>query len=87
MEHFTEVRADAYYVLNSAPGFGMPAIEDLRQRGYRGAILPESHRQAPAFQDWDILTSGLASLILNLPEDLRTYIRETELIDDGTQHE
>ena len=37
----------------------------------------------PAFTDWDILSAGLASLILNLPQKLRDYIRETERTEEG----
>ena len=32
------------------------------------------------FDSWEVLTAGLASLILNLPVDLRAYINEADLV-------
>ena len=87
MQIFDSPPPEAIHVLGSANGFGPRAVQELQQRGYRGAILPESIRTTPAFSDWDILTSGLASLILHLPGDLRAYIRETELTEVGVMPE
>ena len=83
MQLFDSPPQEAIYVLSSAIGYGNRAVLGLQQRGYRGAILPEATRHEPAFSDWGILTSGLASLILHLPEDLRAYIRETDLTEIG----
>ena len=48
--------------------------------GYRAAILPREVIDQPVFDSWGILTSGLVSLILNLPKNLRDYIKETDLM-------
>ena len=80
MQRVQGVLPEARHILESATGFGSGAVAHLAARGYRGAILPPEVSQEPIFNSWGILTSGLVSLILNLPPSLRTYIQETDLL-------
>ena len=64
------------HILNPASGYGPNAIQYLKERGYRGNILPADISGAIVFRDWDILVAGLASFILKLPGGLREYLNE-----------
>ena len=80
MQHFQGILPEARHILESAAGFGAETIAHLATNGYRGAILPQEVNEQPVFNAWDILTSGLVSLILNLPTNLRAYVQETDLL-------
>ena len=80
MQHFQGVLPGARDILLSASGFGTEAVAHLVANGYRGAILPPDVSQEQVFHSWEILTSGLVSLILNLPPRLRAYIQERDLL-------
>ena len=60
----------------SANGFGIEAVQELKDRGFRGNFLPADIETSTVFRDWDTLVAGLTSLVLNLPRDLREYIQE-----------
>ena len=79
MQHYKEILPTTRDILLSAKGFGDEAVAHLAANGYRGAILPTDIDNERVFNSWEVLTSGLASLILNLPTSLRAYIRETDL--------
>ena len=74
--HYKDVSPEVIHILSPASGYGPKAIQDLKERGYRGNILPADVGDTVVFRDWDILVAGLASLILNLPGDLREYLNE-----------
>ena len=79
MQHFTEVLPPARDILLGARGYGSPAVAQLAAKGYRGAILPHNMNCQDVFNRWEILVAGLASLILNLPITLRTFINEVDI--------
>ena len=79
MQHYTEILPTTRGILLSAKNFGDEAVAHLAANGYRGAILPTDIDTEHVFGSWEVLTAGLASLILNLPTSLRAYIRETDL--------
>ena len=80
MQHFQGVLPTARDILLSASGYGSGAVAHVAANGYRGAILPPAVCQEPVFNSWEIPTSGLVSLILNLPPSLRAYFQETDLL-------
>ena len=80
MQHFTEIMPPARDILLSAHGFGTAAVAHLAANGYRGAILPPNMNTEDVFNNWEVLVAGLASLILNPPSTLRTYLNEADLV-------
>ena len=80
MQHFQGVLPTARDILLSANGYGSEAVAHLAAHVYRGAILPPEVCQEPVFNSWEILASGLVSLILNHPASLRACIQETDLL-------
>ena len=79
MQHCQGVLPPARDILLSASGYGSEAVAHLAANGYRGAILPREAEYEHVFNSWQILTSGLASLILKSSFQPTSLYLETDL--------
>ena len=73
---YTVMRPEVRHILAPASGCGTRAIEKLEARGFRGNCWPPGVEDQVVFRDWDVLVAGIASIILDLPTDLRAFIRD-----------